>query len=226
MLSARQRQRDVDMRPRLIRPLFQLVLSGLFFALAAASGAAQVDGLPSFDCERSFVADDNADTLARRFSAEAVTAAEIYLGEGFYETGTVMFGSTPARRVEILWHDVTAKARPKVVRVQGERSEWRTPSGVTVGLGLRTLEQLNGRPFRMTGFGTDYEGTQLSWSGGRLDRRPGSACAIRARLRPDDSVNCGALYGQVIGAREFSSGHQAMQCLNPDVYEMWLDFRK
>jgi hypothetical protein len=59
------------------------VLAGLFFALAAASGASQVEGLLSFDCERSFVADDNADTLARRFGADAVAAAEIYLGGGF-----------------------------------------------------------------------------------------------------------------------------------------------
>jgi len=33
-------------------------------------------------------------------------------------------------------------------------------------------------------------------------------------------------YNQVIGDREFSSGHPAMQALNPFVYEIWLEYQE
>lgn len=180
----------------------------------------------SFECERSFVADDDSKTLVARFGPAAVATAEIYLGEGFYETGTVLFGDAADSRIEILWHDAVAQTRPKFVRVQSQRSQWQTPAGVTPGVDLRTLETLNTRPFRMSGFGTDYGGTLLSWSRGRLGPPAASACSLRVRLRPDDSVDYRHWYRQVIGAREFSSGHPAMQYLNPRVYEMWLDFRQ
>jgi hypothetical protein len=180
----------------------------------------------SFECERSFLASDDSKTLGAKFGVAAVAIAEIYLGEGFYETGTVLFGDVAESRVEILWHDTVAQTGPKFVRVQSQRSQWQTPAGVTPGVDLRTLERLNAKPFRMTGFGTDYEGTLLSWSRGRLGPPAASACSVGVRLRPEDSVDYRHWYRQVIGAREFSSGHPAMQYLNPRVYEMWLDFRQ
>lgn len=197
-----------------------------WLAQSADDGRQPVVQRPAFECERSFLAADDSKALSVRFGASAVVIGEIYLGEGFYETGTVLFGDAPESRVEILWHDATAQARPKFVRVQGQRSQWRTPEGVTPGLDLKTLERLNVKPFRMSGFGTDYEGTLLSWSGGRLGPSAVSGCSVRVRLRPDDSVDYRHWYRQVIGAREFSSGHPAMQYLNPRVYEMWLDFRQ
>ena len=180
----------------------------------------------SFDCERSFLPGDDSKALATRFGASALATDEIYLGEGFYETGTVLFGSSPESRVEILWHDTSAQVGLKFVRVQSQRSQWQTPAGLTPGLDLQALERMNAKPFRMSGFGTDYEGTLLSWSGGRLAPPHASACLVRVRLRPDDSVEYKHWYRQVIGGREFSSGHPAMQYLNPRVYEMWLEFRQ
>jgi hypothetical protein len=48
-----------------------------------------------FECERSFLATDDSKTLAARFGASAVATGEIYLGEGFSETGTVLFNDAP-----------------------------------------------------------------------------------------------------------------------------------
>lgn len=178
-----------------------------------------------FECESSFRPGDDLKAILARFGSSSVATGEIYLGEGFSETGTVLFGDSPENRVEILWRDVDAQSGPKSVRVRGESSRWQTPGGLTLGLTLHAVERLNAKPFRLTGFGTDYEGTQLSWSGGRLGPSSASACAVRVRLRPDDSGDDKPWYRQVIGDREFSSGHPAMQYLNPRVYEMWLDFR-
>ena len=226
--AAADAQRQVDKN----RTMHLAVILGAFAAMSIWSAHSTIGGQESraqrrsLDCERSFLASDDAKALVARFGASAVATGEIDLGEGFYETGTVLFGDTPEWRVEILWHDAAAQAKPKFVRVRAQSSRWHTPEGLTPGLDLHAVERLNSKPFRMTGFGTDYEGTLLSWAHGRLGPSAGVPCSVGVRLRPDDSVEYKHWYRQVIGAREFSSGHPAMQYLNPRVYEMWLDFRQ
>ena len=178
------------------------------------------------DCDSAFRATDDAVSLAERFGAAAVAKGDIYLGEGFSEVGTILFGQSERDRVEILWKDVFGQREPRSVRIRGQGSNWRTPTGVSLGDDLRRIERLNGRPFRLAGFGWDYSGTQLSWAGGRLERPPSASCSTRARMRPEQTKDTQDWYRQVIGYREFSSGHPAMQTLNPVVYEVWLDFAK
>jgi hypothetical protein len=138
----------------------------------------------------------------------------------------VIFADSAENRVEVLWIDTAAKRGLKSVHIRGRKSNWRTPGGVSLGDDLRTLERLNRRPFRLMGFGWDYGGTQVSWAGGRLEADVSSSCAVRVRLRPDEHVDYAGPYRQVVGSREFSPGHPAMQVINPRVYEVWLAFRR
>jgi len=178
-------------------------------------------------CNSIFRPDVTAARLAEYFGATHVAAAEIALGEGQTELGTVLFPGSSADRVEILWNEQERQQKPRAVFIRGEKSRWRTRSGLTLGLSLRTVESLNIRPFRILGFGWDYDGAVVSWSGGRLDARS-SNCRERVRLLPDEATFGdpvrSRLYSQVQGDREFSSGHPAMQGLNPRVYELWLEY--
>lgn len=178
------------------------------------------------DCDSTFRATDDAGSLAGRFGAAAVAKGDIHLGEGFSEVGTILFGESERDRVEILWKDVRGQREPRSVRIRGQKSHWRTPTGVSLGDDLRRIERLNGRPVRLAGFGWDYSGTQLSWAGGRLEGSPSGSCSIRVRMRPGQTNDTQDWYRQVVGDREFSSGHDAMQALNPRVYEVWLAFAK
>jgi hypothetical protein len=81
---------------------------------------------------------------------------------------------------------------------------------------LRAIEQANEKPFRLAGFGTEGHGRVISWSGGRLEMADRPACRINLYVLPrwdgtDDSVSM----SQVGSSKEFSSGHPAMQKLNP-----------
>lgn len=187
-------------------------------------GVATEPSAKSFDCTTTFRTDDDVELLTRRFGATAVTVGNVYLGEGEYEPGTVLFAGSEDDKVEILWKDVAARRHPRVVRTRGDRSKWSTPDGVTLGLELTKLEAINRRPFRLAGFAWDYGGTQTSWAGGQLGRA--GDCSVRVRLRAKESPGTEQWYRQLEGAREFSSGHPAMQNLNPRVYEVWLDFRE
>jgi len=163
------------------------------------------------------------DTLADAFGKANVTLENIAVGEGFFEKGTVLFSESPEDRLLILWRNEQVQQGPRMAQTGSRTSRWRTSSGVLVGLDLRALERINRRPFRLSGFRWDNGGGVLSWSGGGLDRQLHQSCELGATLAPtQDAVGAYApgaerLVRQVSGERLFSSGHPAMQALNPMV---------
>jgi hypothetical protein len=49
-------------------------------------------------------------------------------------------------------------------------SRWGSSSGVRLGMTLKELEELNGKPFQFSGIGWDYGGGISGWDGGKLDK--------------------------------------------------------
>jgi hypothetical protein len=142
------------------------------------------------------------------------------------ETGTVLFAPSLDDMVYFLWKDSRHQHTPRVIRIEGRSSHWRTAYGVMVGMDLKSLEQINGRPFVLMGFGWDYSGTVVSWSGGFLETAF-SQCRIVARFTPGDNVPSpiwSEWYEQVMGEREFPSSHPAMQYLNPFIHTIALHY--
>src|SRR5438874_11530804 len=122
-----------------------------------------------------------------------------------------MFDDSKEDRVEILWNDVQARRRPRIVQIRGNESRWRMPSGLTLGIDLQTVEKLNRRPFRLLGFEWDYQGTVVSWSKGLIGSPSSAPCEVVARLWHEGAnADLRKWYLQVLGDREFSSGHPAM----------------
>ena len=162
--------------------------------------------------------------LRLRFGAATVKAESIHVGEGEFESGTVLFPDDSTRRIEILWRDTVARAEPRAAIVRGAASVWRAYPGIGPGTDLRTVESFNGRAFNLSGFGWDYGGNAGDWAGGRLDTlwRDGTTLGAAVTLRFDTSHEPREyqLVNQVSGDRVFSSSHPAMQALNPRVYEL------
>jgi hypothetical protein len=182
-----------------------------------------------FSCA-TFSPDASEAALRARFGEKNVESGLVPWGgaEGDYNPGTILFGSSDDARLEIYWSDVKGKRRPQWISVRSfeHPTRWRTPAGITLGTDLRTIEKLNRRPFRLVGFDFDYGGTVMSWSGGQLEGESVPPCRVRIRLAVGELTRADALLNeQVSGEREFSSGHPAMQTLNPSVYELFLTYR-
>ena len=202
--------------------------------LIAACILGYVDGVPAQHAtsdwlivpgERvgSITAATSEATLITLFGAENVEPVDVYLGEGFTEPGAAVYPSDPTQRVEVVWRD-DAHTGPKEVRLTGESSKWKTAEGISLGSTLQEIERLNGSPFRLAGFAFDYGGTITDCGAGRLSIlgcvNRSQARLVVLRLSPSGEARSRPDYRQVLGDRDFSSGHPAMQVLNPSVYQM------
>ncbi|HEX8141671.1 MAG TPA: hypothetical protein VF553_03690 [Pyrinomonadaceae bacterium] len=165
--------------------------------------------------------------LKRIYGRRNVRSTRVSLGEGEYEPGTSIYPDDPARRIEIVWKDARRKRFPKRIQLTGEKSIWRTREGISLGTRLRELERINGEPFVLLGFSWDYEGTIVSWEGGRLEREFGKDDrAVLLRLSSDQTY--GGVSDEdassVLGDREFPSSNPVMQRINPKVYQIIVEF--
>ena len=198
--------------------------------LIAFSGLsyAEISHKKAFNCERTFHKNLDINELVKNYGRNNITREKIHLGEGFFQEGTVLFFDSPENRVEILWHNEKKQKEPSQIRITGNLSNWITGTGLSLGTALSQIEEINKYPFRLAGFGWDYSGTILSWGVGNIGKYK-SECKIIVRLRPISflqSKRFQKLYNQVIGSREYSSGHLAMQALNPRIYQIILYFEK
>jgi hypothetical protein len=182
----------------------------------------------SLSCH-SIRSDTTASDLAARFGVTNVTDGPVDVGEGLYEPGTIVYPDIPEQRAEFTWKQAGSNRSPDVVRIRGEKSAWKIPGGVTLGLTLTMVERLNRRPFRLLGFGWDDGGTTTSWSGGALAQAELPMCAIWAKFGEEEEGRLTPvelrLLRQVNGEREFSSGHPGMQAARAHVLEIGLSWR-
>lgn len=176
-----------------------------------------------FECGPVFGPGTTSENLAAAFGdANVVSVDSIGVGEDLYEPGVVIFGDTDDR-VELTWGDPSDRYSSNRASIGGDQGSWHTPRGLRLGLDLRSVEVINGRPFQLTGFAWDYQGTVLSWEGGRLEGLDDARCRMIVRLQPErDGADAEfrRAYSQVRGDRLFSSAHWAMRLLNPKVYEL------
>jgi hypothetical protein len=182
------------------------------------------ESLPAFSCA-TFPLETSHAGLAARFGADNVTTSPVYGFDDGPTDGTVLFPDDSTARVEIIWRDPESKSRARWIMVRGEHSRWRAPNGITLGTGLRTLERMNGRPFRLAGFRNEISGRVRSWGGGRLEPEDREACTLTVSLylRPGDDKP-GDPLKQVAQGTNYSSGHPAMQALNPRVVALVLEY--
>ncbi|MBL7648093.1 MAG: hypothetical protein JNK74_18065 [Candidatus Hydrogenedentes bacterium] len=169
----------------------------------------------------------SAADLIAVYGAENVRDEPYPLGEGETEPGTAIFPGDPTRRVLILWNDLDKKALPLAARIDGAGSQWKTAEGLAVGTSLKRVEELNGKPFLLYGFGWDYGGQLVDSNGGALKDLPHEdpeggfrGGALLLTFQPD----AGADDSTVLGDSTFSSDLPAMQSVDPKVSMIIVSF--
>ena len=174
--------------------------------------------------------DTSESDLKKTYGESEVVAADIDVGEGQTQAGTILFPQQNAKALTLFWTDET-RMHVAQVRISTEGTNWRTDKGITIGTPLRAIEKLNGRPVSLAGFGWDYSGTILDCDGGALKElgvqtQTGiHSRTLLIRVAPQPKWQGSPEYRMVLGDRSFKSDHAAMRKLNPTVYTMIVDLR-
>jgi hypothetical protein len=93
----------------------------------------------------------NETQLVKVYGRDAVQPIRIELGEGETAPGTVLFATDSLRRMEVLWHDTVARARPARLVLRGRQSRWHLPAGVSLGRGSASWNGGMAEPSRSPG---------------------------------------------------------------------------
>ena len=184
-----------------------LSAAGVSAPVASAPQAAQV-----VTCTLPVGPKDTYASLRKRFGSAAVQS-KLDGPEGEELNGVVLWPNDPARRLELILTDDGARTVSDV-RITG-KSRW-SAGGLRLGDSLLKVQQLNGKPFKMSGFGWDYGGYVNDLDGGKLDKLPGG-CNLSIRMEPspmDDYPN--GIEGDV----SLSSTNPKLRAAKPVVYEL------
>jgi hypothetical protein len=189
-------------------------------ALAACNPTTTEEATPAapeaLDLRCAAFAGASQAALQAAYGADNIVEQTLPGPEGESYTASVLYPNDPARRLEIVWADDATKVRPASVTVAGEHSIWTGPNGLSLGDELARVEQLNGRPFKLWGFGWDYGGWISDWNGGAF--QPADGCMTRVRFEP------GAENVNAQGDGEFQSDSDAMRAASPRVVTFALVF--
>jgi hypothetical protein len=209
-------------RPKVVKPPMGAILAlSLVWGPTGAKTLQLEAATFAFTCA-AFPADLSEADLIARYGPGHVIKAPVFGSDDGPQNGTALFSQTDDRRLEIVWQNEESRSSPRWVKAVGSR--WTTANGITIGTTLLAIERANGRPFRLAGFQTESQGRLLSWEHGRLGHpHDPDGCGVSIQFQPSyDGTENFDLVRQVRSGREYSSGHPALQKLNPRVVAMWL----
>lgn len=170
------------------------VMLGLMGAGALVCSAVAADTTavaPTISCEAPVAWDATEESLKAQLGAENVEYLDLGGPEGTEMFGTRVYGKDPKKTFDIVWSDEAKRANPAVINVNqvwsadGEtmtRPEWKSAEGIYLGMPIEELETLNGKPFKLFGFGWDYGGSVISWEGGKLEPAADAKCGVSVIL--------------------------------------------
>lgn len=180
-------------------------------------------------CDRFPVTVTEAELRARYGSSNVTTALvpDYWGAEGNTTDGVALLDAMSNQRLELAWFTNRGTRQLWMVRTSTPTSRWRTSGGVTVGMDLRALEALNGRPFVVGGFEGDEPSSVQSWSGGRLANQDDTACRVVVSLEPpadggNEQLLVQLLNRELAGEATFSSDDRAVRALNPRVIRLMI----
>ncbi|MGQ0546356.1 MAG: hypothetical protein ACT4P3_13635 [Betaproteobacteria bacterium] len=101
----------------------------------------------------------------------------------------------------VVWPD-RKRSRIGRIMITSKDARWRTEEGIRVGLPLRELEKLNGKPISFNGFGGELGGGIDSWHGGTLQKY-GEGAGLYIVLGPTGDMDdaTAKFYGEEAKAR-------------------------
>jgi hypothetical protein len=193
----------------------RFALPTLLLALATPSFAQQPTPPLTIACSGPFAKDSSHARLQQTFGAPNVAIEKVDGAEGETFEATVLYRTTPDKRLEVAWHDHKKRSGLSSASVK-KPSTWTGPEGVRVGMTLDEVARLNGQPFRLNGFEWDYGGYVVDLKG-KLATLPGG-CGMTLRFSPGMALDAKRHAG-LLGEKKLSSSDAKLLAVKPVLTE-------
>lgn len=195
-----------------------LISTGIAVGIAAGPAAADPQKL---DCS-TFPANSSHASLEKLLGKANVVTESVAGAEGQDTETTVLYPKDRTKRLVIFWKDEEAKKGIGAILVREDDKAdpvgWNV-GGLDITSTLGDVEKLNGKPFKISGFGWDYSGYSGGWDGGKLETALGSGCRLSLRFTlPDDAKP--EVAKKVSGENQFPSNGAAMKAAKPRLSEI------
>lgn len=171
-------------------------------------------------CNGVFARDSSHAKLAMAFQSRNVAFTQVDGPSGAKIMATVLFAKDPKRRLEVWWTNPASRSDTHLIVINGA-SNWSAAGQLHLGLTLPQLEQINGKPIKLSGFDKNNVATLTDWNGGSLSVVAGG-CKVGVSLR-SRTASASAL-GALPASREFTSSDTAMRTVNPEVSEILIAY--
>ena len=171
-------------------------------------------------CNGVFARDSSHAKLATAFQSRNVAFTQVDGPSGAKIMATVLFAKDPKRRLEVWWTNPASRSNTHLIVINGA-SNWSAAGQLHLGLTLPQLEQINGKPIKLSGFDKNNVATLTDWNGGNLSVVAGG-CKVGVSLR-SRTASASAL-GALPASREFTSSDTAMRTVNPEVSEILIAY--
>ncbi len=194
-------------------------------AAAIESGAPMRPSRPTkqrvIACTGVFGRDSSHAKLATAFQSRNVTFTQVDASSGGKVMASVLYAKDPKQRLEVWWSRPANRSDTHLIVINGQ-SDWIAPGELHLGLTLAELEQLNGKPFKLSGFDKDHVAALSDWNGGQLGALTGG-CKIGINLRADPKTSSSAL-SDLPADNGFTSSDAALRAVNPTVSEILIAY--
>jgi hypothetical protein len=171
-------------------------------------------------CSGLFGPDSSHAKLAAAFRSKNVGFGQVDSSSGGRVTATVLFAKDPKERLEIWWSNRASRSATHLIVINGQ-SDWIAPGELHLGLTLAQLEQLNGKPFKLSGFDKNNVAALTDWSGGQLSA-PAGGCKVGISLRAEPKA--ASALSDLPADRVYSSNDAALRVVNPTVSEILIAY--
>jgi hypothetical protein len=208
--------------PQMVKPS-DLDIEPATPAAAAAAPKQKAAAAPAttVTCSGVFAKDSTHLKLAVKYDSRNIVYTDVDGPDGSKIKASVLYPNDPKKRLEVLWNNDAARSDTSVIAITGN-SQWTAPKGVKLGMTLAALEKLNGRPFKLNGFGPDGSASIAGWEGGALGALPGG-CKVGGRLVIDTKASADAR-GAVEGDKELMSNDASLKAVKPTVGEILVGY--
>jgi hypothetical protein len=192
--------------------------------LTLAPATAETPAPATIACTGLFGADTSHAKLAEAFGEANVIFKRIDRPQGSTGFATILFEKDQKRRLVVEWRDNRTRTRPIYIGISAP-SEWKGPLGIGTGTSLAEIEELNGRRFRLNGFGWDLGGNAaFEKNDGRLGDLPGG-CQYGFTFEPTaEGLPLGGKYRSLNGNRDLYSDLPLLREVKPVAVEILLIF--